>query len=109
MGGVGGSPPAPQEVNRNKEKEESRQGKLAEFRQTGKWPGAKTKPAEKIPWSKKVDKQSKKEERKRKKELKEMSQDNDDEDDENGVSDQELVLVPDGMQNHKLKKLTHKN
>ena len=72
---------------RNKEKEESRQGKLAEFKQTGIWPGLKSKPAEKIAWSKKVVQKQRKEDRKRKKEMKQASNskiddfEDDDEDD----------------------------
>ena len=59
-------------VNRNKEKEESRQGKLTEFKETGKWPGMKSKPVENVAWSKKLEKKDRKEKRKRIKEMKEL-------------------------------------
>jgi len=71
---------------KNKEKEESRQGKLAEYKQTGIWPGLKSKPAEKIAWSKKVEQKQRKEDRKRKKEMKQEASnskiDNFDDDDD---------------------------
>ena len=55
---------------RNKAKEESRQEKLEAFRETGIWPGMKSKVESKIAWSEKQDKKRKKLERKRKKDLK---------------------------------------
>ena len=73
-------------IFRNKEKEESRQGNLAEYKQTGVWPGLKSKPAEKIAWSKKVEQKQRKEDRKRKKEMKQEASnskiDNFDDDDD---------------------------
>ena len=76
---------------RNKEKETSRQGKLAEFRETGIWPGMKSKPVEKVAWSKKVDTKNKKAERKRKKELKEMSKVEEKEEDDDLNEDYRLL------------------
>ena len=72
---------------RNKAKEDSRQEKLAQFRQTGVWPGMKVKQEkDNISWSNKVDKRVKRDERKRKKELKkeavEKEDDFEDEDDD---------------------------
>merc|ERR1712223_2266790 len=71
---------------KSKEKEESRQGKLAEYKQTGIWPGLKSKPAEKIACSKKVEQKQRKEDRKRKKEMKQEASnskiDNFDDDDD---------------------------
>lgn len=66
---------------KNKEKEESRQGKLAEFRETGKWPGLKTKQVESVAWSKKLEKKERKEKRKRIKEMKRSAKEEDDDDD----------------------------
>jgi hypothetical protein len=56
-------------IFRNKVKEETRQGKLSTFRETGIWPGMKSKIEEKVSWSNKVDQMDRKSERKRKKDL----------------------------------------
>ena len=82
-------------IFRNKEKEESRQGKLAEFKQTGIWPGLKSKPAEKIAWSKKVEQKQRKEDRKRKKEMKQASNSkiDDFEDDDDDDLDEDYRLL----------------
>ena len=60
---------------RNKEKEESRQEKLTEFKATGIWPGMKSKSIKTSAWSLKQEKKERKEERKRKKELKRQTLD----------------------------------
>lgn len=80
---------------KNKEKEESRQGKLAEYKKTGIWPGMKSKPAEKIAWSNKVDQKERREDRKRIKDLKEASNSkNDDlEDDDDDDLDEDYRLL----------------
>ena len=75
--------------SRNKAKEESRQEKLEAFRETGIWPGMKSKVESKIAWSEKQDQKRKKAERKRKKDLKRAKTDEeiDNLDDENEDSD----------------------
>ena len=78
-------------VNRNKEKEESRQGKLTEFKETGKWPGMKSKPVENVAWSKKLEKKDRKEKRKRIKEMKKMSKADDDDDNDDLDEDYRLL------------------
>ena len=79
-------------VYRNKEKEESRQGKLTEFKETGKWPGMKSKPVENVAWSKKLEKKDRKEKRKRIKDLKRMSKADEDHDDNDDLDEDYRLL-----------------
>jgi len=76
---------------KNKEKEESRQGKLTEFKETGIWPGMKSKPVENVAWSKKLEKKDRKEKRKRIKEMKKMSKADDDDDNDDLDEDYRLL------------------
>lgn len=55
-------------MHRDKQKEESRKRKLATFKETGNWPGAKKaksrKPMDSVPWSKIKEKTAMKKEKK---------------------------------------------
>ena len=74
---------------RNKAKEESRQGKLEAFRETGVWPGMKSKVESKIAWSEKQDRKKKKLERIRKKDLKRANEEEVDNDEKEADDDED--------------------
>ena len=74
---------------RNKAKEESRQVKLEAFKETGVWPGMKSKVESKIAWSEKQDRKKKKLERIRKKDLKRANEEEVDNDEKEADDDEE--------------------
>lgn len=77
-------------------KEESRQEKLAKFRETGQWPGMKGKPAvSDNSWSIQQERRDRKADRKRKKELKRQALEKqiiEDEDDEDNLDEDYRLL-----------------
>ena len=87
---------------RNKAKEGSRQEKLAQFRQTGIWPGMKVKQEkDNVSWSNKVERKMKRDERKRKKELKKsVEEDQDELDDEDDDLEEDYRLLKKAKKNN---------
>jgi len=78
---------------KDKQKEMSRQKKLAVYRETGEWPGAKKRAEVKVAWSEKVDQKERKRKRKEAKEKKKAEKEKNEEDEDEDDLEEDYRLL----------------